>query len=620
VPYGGSIGLIDGPAVTPFARSAAGLLRVLGIRAVEIPFVAAELKASSGESVPLAARRGAFAIALRAAQQIVSSSPLLREVSKRCERGTVPLYLARRLWRPIDRIRVRALVADALEPADTKGATLVMAWPSELPRDLDVELPTRVALRFVGVRRAGWRAGRCAAVLWLLRERVRAGTRRLPRPGSADTGTLPALLLLQEDDVSLDHSYRAQPHWLRRDSEPPPFRTLVLRTAGPGDVLASRGELAHHRIQLLPAIPFSTARGMHRPPIACGLRRDTHRLCRLALIATDEAVAMAALQVLKLTSAAEALACLVVAEGVRAFLTCENYMLHADAMQLIAAPLKLRTMSYQYANLAFPSIVMATTARTMITFSPMFHSRYTWTGLKAPAFKDAGYLYDSSFRLVRPRALERRARLRAAGAAYVIGLFDESVQRHKLGLVDVRKYENHLTTILERVLSDDSLGLVFKTQFHHNLEGGSTRLRELLRSAAATGRVELPSRGRNRNTILPAEVALSSDIVIGYAIGGTASLESALTGCRSIMVNEHGLRTENDALYRNLDIVYPTIHAALDAIEAFRAGDPARRMLGDWRPVLHDFDCYRDGNADARMRAAIEHAVFGDDALLSRPC
>ena len=42
--------------------------------------------------------------------------------------------------------------------------------------------------------------------------------------------TKPALLLLEEDGLSFDRSYRGQPHWLFKEDAVPSFRTLILKT------------------------------------------------------------------------------------------------------------------------------------------------------------------------------------------------------------------------------------------------------------------------------------------------------------------------------------------------------------------------------------------------------
>jgi hypothetical protein len=597
------VGLLDGPPMGVPAIAAAYALRRLGLRLEVVSFFAGHLRTATGEAVRPAARKAAFRMAFEAATTLLDGSRVLSDVNARWQRDTVRLYLARRLWPAAERLLLRAMVVQALGASGGGPLTLVIPRPVELPPGVVRALVQNVTLQFAGLQRSGWRTGRLAPTLRWARQLLRG---RRSQPPEIPADGLPAVLLLQEDDVSLDRSYRTQPHWLS-PGDTPPFRTVILRL-GPAAIDAPLDALERHRIDVVsPDEPVSSSE--RDLPICGRLRRDSRRLRRVAIFHPDPAVACAAGEVATLTATAEGLAALAVRRRVRAFLTCENYMLHADAMQLIGAPLGIKTLSYQYTSLPYPSLALMTTAGAMITFAPLYHPRWTWPGLTPPRFVDAGYVHDSSFALLRDRAAERCARLRAAGASFVIGVFDESVQRDKYGLVSLSEYEAHLELLLARVVDDRSLGLVFKTQFHHNLDGMSDRLRDALNRGLATGRVELPAHGRHRNTVFPAEVALSSDITIGFAIGSTASLEAALAGCRSLIVNAHGLMTDADALYLRADIQYPTLADALHAIDRYRRGEPAQTALGDWSDILPEFDPFRDGRSAARLRTVIEEAI-----------
>ena len=63
-------------------------------------------------------------------------------------------------------------------------------------------------------------------------------------------------------------------------------------------------------------------------------------------------------------------------QNVKAYMTCENYFLEADAMNLIGPQMGIHTLSYQYSNLSSVTPLMQTTADTMCTFSKMFEEEY----------------------------------------------------------------------------------------------------------------------------------------------------------------------------------------------------------------------------------------------------
>jgi len=90
-------------------------------------------------------------------------------------------------------------------------------------------------------------------------------------------------------------------------------------------------------------------------------------------------------------------------------------------------------------------------------------------------------------------------------------------------------------------------------------------------------------------------------------IGGTAPLEGALTGARTILLNPYSMRDGNHAVYEQSDILFDTIDDAGRAIAAFRAGE--RPGFGNWATVLEHFDPYRDGRAGHRVRAVLDYLV-----------
>jgi hypothetical protein len=593
---GTRVAVLDGPP----GRLSQRFLALLSCSVEEPAFFAGSLATRTGESVAALARKEAFRVADHAASVLVERSPSLGAMNRRWQRETVRLHLAKSLWLHAERILLRVLAVAALRHGGQAPPILYVRWPAALPHESRRWVPSGVDVRPAGTERPRWKSGRLSSSLWALRQWVR---RRRSGPAAGADGR-PALLVPQEDDLSLDRSFRAQPHWL--GDEAPSFRTIVVKVGRIfEDHLPADGRRAE--IDVVDLSQLAAARA--ESPVLDQLGRDFRRSCRLGLTATRAADALAANTVARLMTTARELGRFCLAQDVRAFLTCENYLLHADAMQVVAGPLGIRTLSYQYANMPNASLPMLATADRMVTFSPLFHSRYTWTGYPPPVFVDAGYVYDSSFGLVEERARARRARLEAAGARFVIGFFDESVQRDKYGWLNVDEYAAEVRALLRLVREDASVGVIFKTQFHQNLQGAAPELAAAMEAAVATGRVEIPARGRHRNVVLPVEVARSSDITLGHAFGGTASLEAALAGCRSVLINACGLVTAVDDLYARADIARSSMADAVAAIGRYRAGDPAAAALGDWTPILASFDPYRDGQSAARMRAILEEAV-----------
>ena len=615
---GAKLGVLDARSGSAGEWLSERLLKLVAIRCEELDFFAGHLRTESGESIRPFSRRIAFDIAFSAATEMIESSSLLSHVNASWRRDTVKLFVARTLWeaahhRLLRVLSAKALSAKALSATGADEAIVLMHWPDELPRSCRGSIAQGTQLRIVGPAKSDWRSGRAGALFWLVREIFRSLASAFARHEIEHKAADPAMLLLMEDDISFDRSFRSQPHWLESSDAAPLFRTFILQTSVPTTVDASVAELEHARVEILPESALSAMR-RHSGETGASLHKHTIRLSALAMSARNAALRRAAAQAARLTSTAESLAGLCRLKNVKGFLTAENYMRHADAMQLVAEPLGVSTLSFQYSCLPYPTLALATTAQRMVTFSPLFHSRFEWPPLPSPQFIDAGYTYDSSFALVRERARRTRAQMREAGAGFVIGLFDESVQRDKFGLVSVQDYDSHLRAILEWLAANSDAGVIVKTQFRGNIALVGQELKQMLADAEATGRLRMPAHGSHRNNVFPAEVAFASDITIGYAIGTTASVEAALAGCRSLIVNEYGLVSDTDAMFADKDIVYTRLSSALAAIDRFRAGDPDRRDLGSWESIISQFDPYRDGQASRRLHRMVESSVIGTEA------
>ena len=105
----------------------------------------------------------------------------------------------------------------------------------------------------------------------------------------------------------------------------------------------------------------------------------------------------------------------------------------------------------------------------------------------------------------------------------------------------------------------------------------------------------------SRNIIFPSEATILADIVIGHAVGGTSSLEAALFGKRSILINPYNLEDSNTKLYKKCNILFKNLDEALNAINEFRKRNPNFIDLGNWDKIIHNFDPFQDNNTANRI-------------------
>jgi len=345
-------------------------------------------------------------------------------------------------------------------------------------------------------------------------------------------------------------------------------------------------------------------------PLRKRLRRDK-RACLVRSLHSRQSDLSALLPLVRLLDTAEDLAAFCSETGIRVFMTCENYFTAADAMLIIAMPMEIRTISYQYSNMSRVGPIMMTTADILATFSPLYHDRWTHRCIAPKQFHDTGYLHDGAFKRLGRRSAMHRETLMKAGARFILCYFDENAFLGKYDLVLREDLLGELRTLLELVVADPSFGLIVKSQFQRHSPVRFPELTDLRSAAASTGRYLELSHGSVRNIVFPAEAALAADVALSQAVGATAALESALSGTRTILLNPYGVKTENDRLYEQVDIVYPSLDCALAAIREYRAGKKDRAGLGDWSSILHEFDPFRDGGAAGRLRSVLENQMKG---------
>lgn len=589
-------------------RTATFLRRLLALGGIRTEEAAADgrLPGPDGSAVRLWAGRLASEVVFTAADALIRRSPVLAGVSAAFPANAIRLHLAKRLlWNHAEPVILRMGIVDLLGRRDASPPTLLLRHPVAIDPVWVRPLFPSIDLRTYGTTGLLWRAKLRFLVRWI--GRLGVGI-ELPRWAAAGTPSRPSLLIMQETDLSLDRSYRTQPHWLFPDRARPPFDTYVLPNSPPPRAPYDIAALGRYGVRRLER----QRRFRPRPGTALGVTvARLRRACLAGALASRSSEDTVALfWVAELLGLADEMIRLCLALNARAFMTSENYLPAAEAVCLVAPALGVRTLSYQYSNLGYAVPTMLTTAQTMLTISPLFHSRWSLDGIVPGEFRDIGYPFDSSFALVRERARALRQRLQTAGAGWIICYFDETVERHKFGLVTPADAERDMRVLLEHLRRDPSAGVVVKTQYLRNSPSYLGNLAGLLEEARATTRFVDLRHGFYRNDVFPAEAALAADVAIGYIAGGTASLEAALVGTRSVLLNPYGMRVLNDDLYAQADIVFPDLEAALQAMDDYRRG--RRPTFGDWSAILPRFDPFRDGQAGHRMYRTLEEVILAD--------
>ena len=599
------------------------MLNLMGIKVEQARFFSGHLKSATGEAASVAAIHWAQNASFKAAEEIVDSSDFLSNLNAAWGRNTIRLHIAKSLCYTMSEAGMRVFVASALaREAGADRAVVLLVRPTDFPSSYLTGLCSNLEVRFHSPGLRLFRTGRLYLIFWLIRShftelkwRTATQIQRLLGHGTSssieDNGPK-SVLLMQESEVSLDRSYRTQPHWLFEDGERPQFRTYILKNFSVSMDPVDDFGLKNHGIHVVSKKDIAlTRRRRLTLPVQMRLSQALRNCVVKSLLGRSGPQTTATVRLSLLFFVAIRMTDFCRQANIKAFMTCNNYHAEVDAVQLIAKELGIHVLSYQFANSGNTVPVLIANSDTMLMVSDHYHRHYTHNGIGPKFFVNIGYPYESSFQFVRDRAKKCRAKMEKAGAKFIICYFDENSTNERYGNIAPKDNIRDLLALMQLVLDDPSVGLVLKSKLITTSPRFLPALSAVRESVEATGRYVELMHGDRRNIVFPVEAALCADLVIGHAIGSTAVLESALADTRGILLNPYGITGENDALYAQADIVYPSMVKALEAIRGFRAGEPEKQTLGDWSSIIDQFDPIRDGQAGHRMRATLEKAIMG---------
>jgi hypothetical protein len=222
-----------------------------------------------------------------------------------------------------------------------------------------------------------------------------------------------------------------------------------------------------------------------------------------------------------------------------------------------------------------------------------------------------GYISDYKFLNYKNDANKIRQQLLATGAKYIIGFFDQGSSE------DNMFYEGHDVSnvgykfLLDKIIEDNNFALIIKPKKPKLLKKKLGDNYKLLIEAKNTGRCIAYDNYAQHHVKnfedTPAKIAMASDLTIHDTLfAGTAGLESALIGTKSILFDYYHLKKsqfDNNSLqivYRNWDILWKDIKD--DSNEK-------NLNLGNWEKIINKFDNYRDGKTNIRIMNFVEDLI-----------
>jgi hypothetical protein len=263
------------------------------------------------------------------------------------------------------------------------------------------------------------------------------------------------------------------------------------------------------------------------------------------------------------------------------------------------------SMAYQYSSgVGFSTPTLLTAGENVqFVFAPVFEQ--AWQRIETPvnSFVSTGFIYDSAIQELRglDRIGETRKKLQANGASFILCYFDEN----SLNRWDIFHWDDDATDdyeyLLNWLLEDPTLGLVFKPKVSTNLFKRISRISGLIDQASQTGRCKFLISDTLVGSVYPAEAALMADFCVGWLSGSTAALEARLAGVSAVLIDPVGLRRVPFYNWNIDGLLFTDWDSLRAAIEQYRTNPEAYPDFGTWSPELRNLDPFQDGQASLRM-------------------
>lgn len=409
-----------------------------------------------------------------------------------------------------------------------------------------------------------------------------------------------SLLLIKEDDLSMDRSLRTQPHWLFENEINSNIQVIILsdnETDEQSNIKFKNSNIIIHNNKKIKSLKIydKQQKKILSTLINFFTKKNNNFNFKFLKLNIDTYFYIGFCK----------------KNNIKAFMTSENYLPISTSMNMISAKKLLKSFSFQYSNMDRVSPIMQTTSDFMFTFGDIYHDRWTKNNIKPKKFISVGYTYSSSFPLVLKKKSYYEKKLSKLDNDFFITYFDENFQNNddKFGFLSKNVFCNEISKLTEFAKNNKNIKIITKSQFMFNSAISHCSyddLQDLIRKGKW---IEI-SEGHYRNIVLPSEATICSDITIGHAFGATSSLESALFGKRSILINPHKVDNDNTKILENYDVIYPDIDTALSAINEFRAGNIKYKNIGIWGETLKIFDNYRDYKTASRMNNYIYSEIL----------
>ena len=260
------------------------------------------------------------------------------------------------------------------------------------------------------------------------------------------------------------------------------------------------------------------------------------------------------------------------------------------------------SVSYQKSCLEDVDVLLASTTDVYFQFGPYYFPLTQRAGWDNYSTISCGYITDYSFVAVKERSKALRKRIMAKGAKFIVCYFDQGSGDDRLRFISNRKSAYVYERLLRWVIADENIGLLCSPKRPVTLSARISNCVALMEKAKATGRFILMD-GDYSSSNYATEAAQASDIVIALLVGGTAGLESSLSGQRTIFLDLEGSYSYPEYRRGRNVIVFDSLDNMINAIERYRWNPESFDELGniDMMHMIKEKEPFRDGKAAERI-------------------
>jgi hypothetical protein len=266
------------------------------------------------------------------------------------------------------------------------------------------------------------------------------------------------------------------------------------------------------------------------------------------------------------------------------------------------------SVSYQRSDMPISTMYLGSTADIYFSFGPYYHSILQKNECKNKTVVTCGYITDYSFATVRERSGRLREKIKANGAEFIVCFFDENSSDDRFSLISNKKSSYVYKTLMNWILSDGTIGLICSPKRPATLSARLSTINDLMEKAESTGRCVFMG-GDYMAANYPTEAAQASDIVIALLIGGTAFLESVLSGVRGVFLDLEGLHSFDEYKWGKDTVAFDNLDIMIAALDKYRRNPQIFDEIGNvnmmttikMMATIKQKDPFRDGRAGERM-------------------